>query len=1170
MHPFKKIVLATWLIAICHYSFSQNTPQLIPQINFETGLDKVLSNKKQNTFLVISGDKYTLIDQTSKIQLGTLVFDAGSWGAQGVGKTVLWGDSNILISTAFVLMKADPITGRIDTFFNLIKYPEIIEGFIPLPYDENKILIHTKTYPLNKDSSISAIKVKNEHIEYLGAKNCKLYLYNNITRKVEKVITTPYLFTAFAPQLYNGALLAGTLGGDIIQIDAHLNQKKLFHASDTTIHSVLACGDYIAVIPALAHKYVTNTTGYGGESIHFFKNNKRKKIISFEKQKPNISEFSLVSPSATIFRAFYSETLNSVIVNYGFSRLVNISLSSFDTTHYPIPYNMAKFYCFGNDNERLLAAMDTRQNAFASASIQGLYDLENNKFLPAFKQYDKQVKYQQFYKLFDAQGNYHIIAYKRDYSSDSITIFSSNKTQPTVIACKWCKFTINAKNNLLAIKQYGAAKVLKLPFSKMQKSLYTINFNTPPKIFEQVFTTLNIDKEKKPSSVNEIHPLTPQNYLMVGTHFHKNKSKYSVSVINQKGEFVFEKKGLQKISTSHLVVISPSKKYIAISYKKGSKQRVEVWDWQANKKVFSKKLKKRNDLQHTTFDKTKDILWFSTQHWATSGYIITNIYAVDVTTKEPVAKFKFADDRYFSFAVDMQNNKVAFEAYNEIYVAQLSTQKILWHKTPKDNFFEVGHLPNGFSFSNKTELHTLQNDSNYLYFTTFGKDKFVEVANNYLYKGAKAAINNLAFVYQRKGFLPTDYDVYFNRPDTVLRLSGSTNNQYNTLITGAIGKRLRKHKTTNLNQLLTQSPSIEIINRNNIPYVVQSRSIQFKIKAKSKFRNLSTYHQLINGVPDLPIPLLDEDTSAIIVTALLHKGRNTIQFYVEDTKGIASPTVTLNIVAEYESTAPKTYFVGIGIDKFLDSSQNLNYAVKDIRDLVTALKAKIGDNLIVDTLFNEQVTVKNIVALGETLKKSMINDKVIISYSGHGLLSKNLYYFLSTYDINFKHPAQNGLAYENLEVLLNTGFARKKLLLIDACHSGEVDKEAANRMKVVFSDTSSSLKQGSKSGIELLVDEPIVGLKNSFELMQELFVNVGKGSGATIISAAAGTQVAYEKGALKNGVFTYCILQMLKNQPHCTVQQLKEYVGTEVEKLTNGLQKPTTRNEVIGFDWQVW
>ena len=36
-----------------------------------------------------------------------------------------------------------------------------------------------------------------------------------------------------------------------------------------------------------------------------------------------------------------------------------------------------------------------------------------------------------------------------------------------------------------------------------------------------------------------------------------------------------------------------------------------------------------------------------------------------------------------------------------------------------------------------------------------------------------------------------------------------------------------------------------------------------------------------------------------------------------------------------------TYFIGIGIDQFADTSYNLQYSVKDIRDLSAKLKTEI-------------------------------------------------------------------------------------------------------------------------------------------------------------------------------------------------------------------------------------
>ena len=112
----------------------------------------------------------------------------------------------------------------------------------------------------------------------------------------------------------------------------------------------------------------------------------------------------------------------------------------------------------------------------------------------------------------------------------------------------------------------------------------------------------------------------------------------------------------------------------------------------------------------------------------------------------------------------------------------------------------------------------------------------------------------------------------------------------------------------------------------------------------------------------------------------------------------------------------------------------------------------------------------------------------------------------------------------------------------------------------------------TKKGVIVLTDtaNKRLGTKNSFELMQEVFVNVGRSTGATIISAAAGTQFALERGDLKNGVFTYSILELMNSTPTITVSDLKKYVNQRVPALTHGMQVPTSRNENLVMDWRVW
>ncbi len=251
--------------------------------------------------------------------------------------------------------------------------------------------------------------------------------------------------------------------------------------------------------------------------------------------------------------------------------------------------------------------------------------------------------------------------------------------------------------------------------------------------------------------------------------------------------------------------------------------------------------------------------------------------------------------------------------------------------------------------------------------------------------------------------------------------------------------------------------------------------------------------------------------------------------------------------------------------KFSDERYNLRYSSKDIRDLCFKLKEKFGTNISIDTLFNENVTLNNVKALKQKLQNTNVNDQVIVSYSGHGLLSGDYDYYLSTYSINFEKPEENGLPYDELEHLLDSIPARQKLLLIDACHSGEVDKDE------LLAINKSAITEGLKGAqvIEYPHQEQL-GLKNSFELMQSLFVNVAKNTGTIIISAAAGNQFALESGKWNNGVFTYSILEALDKYPTIKISELKKLVGQRVEELTNGLQKPTFRNETIEVDWEVW
>ncbi len=94
---------------------------------------------------------------------------------------------------------------------------------------------------------------------------------------------------------------------------------------------------------------------------------------------------------------------------------------------------------------------------------------------------------------------------------------------------------------------------------------------------------------------------------------------------------------------------------------------------------------------------------------------------------------------------------------------------------------------------------------------------------------------------------------------------------------------------------------------------------------------------------------------------------------------------------------------------------------------------------------------------------------------------------------------------------------------------------------------------------------------------QELFANLRRGTGAVVISSASGNEYALEGEQWSNGVFTYALLNGLKNaradvnqDRTITVSELQAYVIDEVRRLTAGGQNPTVRRENLDYDFIVY
>ncbi len=442
----------------------------------------------------------------------------------------------------------------------------------------------------------------------------------------------------------------------------------------------------------------------------------------------------------------------------------------------------------------------------------------------------------------------------------------------------------------------------------------------------------------------------------------------------------------------------------------------------------------------------------------------------------------------------------------------------------------------------------------------------IATPDNY-YAASKNAVTSIAFKQGNKIFPFQQFDLQYNRPDIVMERLGIASPDLIKGYKSAYLKRLKKVGFTE--EMFNKDfhlPEIKIAGK--LPFTTIAKEVVVQLHATDTKYNLDRLEILNNGVPlygKSGISLRDKKVRSAknTINVQLTPGKNKIEALVLNDKGVESLREIFYINYNPPAMVPsKMYFIGIGVNRYKDSSMNLKYAAKDIRDLATIFAAKYPGSSI-DTFINEAATAENILAVKQKLLKTSPNDKVVISASGHGVLDKKLNFYFATHNMDFKNPASKGLLYDDFEDLLDAIPALKKILLLDACHSGEVDREE----KVILRDSlASNLKIFATKGAGEQ-ETAGIGLQNTFELMKELFSDLSKGNGAVVISAAGGFEFALEGDKYNNGVFTYCIKQAMELAKPLTVYQLKDYVSRQVEKLTSGKQRPTSRKENMEFDW---
>ena len=337
-------------------------------------------------------------------------------------------------------------------------------------------------------------------------------------------------------------------------------------------------------------------------------------------------------------------------------------------------------------------------------------------------------------------------------------------------------------------------------------------------------------------------------------------------------------------------------------------------------------------------------------------------------------------------------------------------------------------------------------------------------------------------------------------------------------------------KTVNELNICGLTPEVQDMSRNLLEYnfkisprrgglgetVVYVNGIEAKRYQPTGLVKNGNYYNLLIKKEELKNLLVNGKENAV-----------TIKAYTAN-NSISSRGVIVTEDKTKEATIPPNLFaVMVGVSDYKGDELDLKYAAKDATDISAALSAAAKKLLNTDNkehvfMYNlttakdhyqlpEKNSIKKI--LEEIGRKATANDILFIFFAGHGVMAgeadKKQFYFLtadaSTLSTTNAVKDVGISTAELVEWMKPQNIkAQKRILIFDACNSGQAINDIAGKELVVRND--------DKAQQIKVIDK------------------LNEQSGLFILSASASNQSAYEMGRYAQGLLTYSLLKAIKQQ----------------------------------------
>lgn len=218
------------------------------------------------------------------------------------------------------------------------------------------------------------------------------------------------------------------------------------------------------------------------------------------------------------------------------------------------------------------------------------------------------------------------------------------------------------------------------------------------------------------------------------------------------------------------------------------------------------------------------------------------------------------------------------------------------------------------------------------------------------------------------------------------------------------------------------------------------------------------------------------------------------------------------LVWAQEDRLPQNHALVIGINRYIAEIENvreLEFAAPDAERITEILDQRGWD---ARKIINEEATRDRIVLeLSRLAREAKEQDSVLIYFAGHGVVDKTgrEHTYWLTHTATLANLAVKGIRLTHLLEYIHDIPAGRKLLILDHCHSGDVEKVVGTAI------------EGTRAASgELRVSRNLFPKERFTKRIEERFTE-----GLAVLGAAR--VAAYEFKELGHGMFTYGLIEAL-------------------------------------------